>query len=136
MENGNFMKIEIEVSTEENAETIRAIAQMIETGSINGIQHKGRISNCWHDYETGDAISPISVVRRKPAPTYRPWTPEEAIGKAVVDIEIPGVFYLILKAGPLSCQVGDTGYHGYVDVLRCYTQLDGSPCGVLEGGES
>ena len=67
-----------------------------------------------------------------PAPAYRPWTPEEAIGKVVTCTGSTSQtnYYIISAASPLTVHIEFVGEIAYECLMEKFTQPDGSPCGV------
>lgn len=67
-----------------------------------------------------------------PAPKYRPWTPEEAIGRQIREIARPHNIYLIVLVSDRFAWTGPgTTGRTFETILRelvCHP--DGSPCGV------
>lgn len=73
--------------------------------------------------------------RRKPeppAPKYRPWTPEEGIGKVVRHKGDTTWCHMLVGYSAGKFNLGSGFRADDNTLLREYTQLDGSPCGVLE----
>lgn len=79
----------------------------------------------------GDYKWPHFCLEKIP-PKYRPWTPEEALGKRI-ESKRTGIFYSIVSCSGAGWLRGGEETL-FSTILRHYTQLDGSPCGVLEEG--
>jgi hypothetical protein len=85
----------------------------------------------WYD-KSGDYFHALNRYRIKPeppAPSYRPWTKEEAIGK-VVRAKGSDVISTIGGARTGCAYIGFGKDISYELLLSSYEQLDGSPCGV------
>lgn len=97
------------------------------------IQYRLLDSLEWGDLLNEPTWYPCYAYRRKPEPAIRPWTAKEAIGKTVTRKADPEYFWIIRFAGPLvACVDTNDVYLLYDELLKDYTQLDGSPCGVVE----
>lgn len=86
------------------------------------VHDDGGISGCAPRYDL--AYRP----RPKPVKKYRPWTPEEAVGKVVRRND--GEARMITGASGLYFAFGDRCYTFEKIVELGYKMLDGSPCGV------
>lgn len=116
------------------AKEIAAIMATYEEGQVwqrrrrMGGEWKDLHDSPWWDWSTSD-------YRRKPeppAPKYRPWTPEEGIGKVVRHKNDKTWCHMLVGYSAGKFNLGSE-FRAYDDTLLIeYTQLDGSPCGVLE----
>lgn len=123
------------------AKEIAAIMATYEPGQQ--WQWKDRGSDIWIDCASVPQVTALHEphwnwssmdYRRKPkppAPKCRPWTPDEAIGKTVRH-KGSGTIYLITSCDSNAATMHGTCDYSYQTILTHYTQLDGSPCGVLE----
>jgi len=59
---------------------------------------------------------------------WRPWKPEEAIGKRIRETDTD-CLHVITDAGVAGCTVGGE-IISYTDILDMYERLDGTRCGV------
>ena len=73
--------------------------------------------------------------RRKPEPKLRPWKlSDNVVGKVIV-FKASGNQALILAAnsfGVILCGSGELHVKGWTEFFLQFTQLDGTPCGVVE----
>ncbi len=81
--------------------------------------------------ETLDVSCSADHYRLKPQPKYRPWKPEEAVGK-VVRHKIGRDIHVVVSGYPNCIGVEDFAPMSEVAIFETFQQLDGSPCGVLE----
>ena len=87
----------------------------------------------WDDVHGEPSFNRSDTYRVKPRAKLRPWTPQEAIGKVVV--EKGGVIASMIvrvRTDHDICHIHGTGdVSSARQLLRDYIQLDGSPCGVV-----
>ena len=73
--------------------------------------------------------------RRKPEPKLRPWKlSDNVVGKVIV-FKASGNQVLIVAAnseGVLFCELRENRVKSWIEVFLQFTQLDGTPCGVVE----
>lgn len=126
-----------------DAESVRAYAQATREGHAEGIEIF--VGSEWRQM-VADGMTFLGGVhyRIKPAPTeepsaeepkyniddYRPWTPEEGIGKTVEDTDTSLRLITQFYGGVFWCGCSQLGTG--VALFKNLKQPDGTPCGELK----
>ncbi len=120
------------------AKEIAAIMATYEPGQCWQYRNKSHPENRWQSYLTNSPEPGWDWTsyeyRRKPeppAPKYRPWTPEEGVGK-VIRHKRDTHWCALIVLFAAQFRLGNGVSLDADDLLQNFTQLDGSPCGVLE----
>lgn len=91
----------------------------IKNGGVYA-KEKEEDSPLWLSFDTFKKVA-------KPV-RLRMWTPEEAIGKVIMEAKC---YYIISAADEYTALIGNTFIKMY-ELLNRFKQPDGSPCGVME----
>ena len=112
--------------------TLKEVRELLKSGKP--IQFKSY--ETWElvkEDETLNFSNPSSRYRIAPEPRLRPWKPEEAIGK-VIRNKNPKCYISTVTDSSIDCFYTVThGWRSCEWYLENCEQLDGSPCGVMEG---
>ena len=119
--------------TAEDIDSIKAYAEARATNSVENIETNWAVYG-WRGKSSDTPFGPNISYRIKPAstePTYRPWTPEEALGHKIREKgrEVP--LYYIHTANVTEVHVDHNRGTTYESLLQNFETVYGKPCGVL-----
>jgi len=125
----------MKLTEQQKLDNIEVYRYAMENG-IENIQASDDNGKSWYKKITTNFYI-NQVYRLKLPPSLRPWLPEEAIGKYVKD-KNGSTLYQVISAGYTSFVIADGPFIKEISrqrFLDLYTQIDGSPCGMLENKE-
>jgi hypothetical protein len=117
-----------------------AVIQAAKDGKVIQYSHRSRATPRWEKCAGSSPIWDFSNYdyRVKPAPKYRPWTIAEVpVGAILISKNLanPSRSVILQENGVMVWVGARLSPYTMAGLMEKFTLEDGTPCGVLEGGD-